>query len=144
MKHEYNEYGEITNANYFNGKNCVGMTYNKGNNYAKNNKGKKYNKVHTQTNGKTVDSRKLVKVAVFMQNDFVKAACLWFSDGSVQDLDNKIPRFVKEFMRNTHKVQNDYYHGDTYSYSDITYSKWFKHSHYNTIDLDEKRGDETC
>lgn len=139
MKHEYNEYGEITNANYFDGKNCVGMSYNKGNAHGKRNKGNTYNKVLKDTNGRSWTGNNPVKIACFYSGADCKCCTVWTTDGTVIDYP-RLPNVMKRYANIWHRVQNDYYHGNTYAYTDITYSPYFKADHYNSIDLDKSKG----
>ena len=100
------------------------------------NKGNNYNKIRTQTNGRTVSQHSApVKVACFYDGDTIKACAVWYDNGIVQDCDRPNTS-VKKYMRNWHRIENHYYHGTQYAYSDVTYAKYLKHTHVNNVDLD--------
>lgn len=113
------------------------MGINKGNKYGKNNAGKKYNTVLVDTNGRKIEKDKPLKVACFYQGDDLKSCTIWYTHNKVLDC-NIIPAYIKKIISKWHAVQNDYYHGTEYAFTDITYAPYLSESHFNSINLDKE------
>ena len=117
-------------------KHCGKTSKNHGNTSGKANKGNNYNKVLRDTNGRQ-SYKTPWKIAIFYDGDTVKSCAIWYDNNTINDFDT-VPRSYHKFMKEWNKVQNDFYHGDKYAYTDVTYSKYYKDSHHNTIDLDKR------
>jgi len=113
------------------------MGINKGNKYGKNNAGKKYNTVLVDTNGRKIEKDKPLKVACFYQGDDLKSCVIWYTHNKVLDC-NIIPAHIKKIISKWHVVQNDYYHGTEYAFTDITYTPYLLESRFNSINLDKE------
>lgn len=97
-----------------------------GNTYGKNNKGKQYNKIRTQTNGQYRDNKSpIVKVIVHNNaNGTITSVALYYSDSSVNDIDN-LPKTIKRVISKWHKKVVEYYRSTEYVMTDTIYSCYF-------------------
>lgn len=98
-----------------------------GNTYGKNNKGKQYNKIRTQTNGQYRDNKSpIVKVIVHNNGSkTITSLSVYYSDGSVSDMNN-LSKIIKRVISKWHKKTVDYYRATEYVMTDTIYNRYFE------------------